>query len=145
MDEFSDEDMVFILTGDTPLFRQETIGKFIDYATSHDYDGCVLTAIVSDPFGYGRIIRGQDSNISGIVEEKDASDKEKAITEVNTGIFAFKGSALKENIGNLSTNNSQSELYLTDVIALLREKGKSIGGYTIGNEEDMLGINTGVQ
>ncbi|WP_322627007.1 bifunctional UDP-N-acetylglucosamine diphosphorylase/glucosamine-1-phosphate N-acetyltransferase GlmU [Aedoeadaptatus coxii] len=145
MDEFSDEDMVFILTGDTPLFRQETIGKFIDYATSHDFDGCVLTAIVSDPFGYGRIIRGQDSNISGIVEEKDASDKEKAITEVNTGIFAFKGSALKENIGNLSTNNSQSELYLTDVIALLREKGKSIGGYTIGNEEEMLGINSRVQ
>lgn len=145
MDEFSDEDMVYILTGDTPLFKEKTIAKFMDYAQSHDFDACVLTAVVSDPFGYGRIIRGQDSTIAGIVEEKDATDKEKAITEVNTGIFAFTGRALKENIGNLSTNNKQSELYLTDVIQMLNDKGKKIGGFTISDEEEMLGINSRVQ
>ena len=145
MDEFSDEDMVYILTGDTPLFKEKTIAKFMDYAQSHDFDACVLTAVVSDPFGYGRIIRGQDSTIAGIVEEKDATDKEKAITEVNTGIFAFKGLALKENIGNLSTNNKQSELYLTDVIQMLNDKGKKIGGFTMCDEEEMLGINSRVQ
>ena len=143
--EFSDEDMVYILTGDTPLFKEKTIAKFMDYAQSHDFDACVLTAVVSDPFGYGRIIRGQDSTIAGIVEEKDATDKEKAITEVNTGIFAFKGRALKENIGNLSANNKQSELYLTDVIQMLNDKGKKIGGFTMCDEEEMLGINSRVQ
>ena len=145
IDEFSDEDMVYILTGDTPLFKEKTIAKFMDYAQSHDFDACVLTAVVSDPFGYGRIIRGQDSTIAGIVEEKDATDKEKAITEVNTGIFAFKGRALKENIGNLSANNKQSELYLTDVIQILNDKGKKIGGFTMCDEEEMLGINSRVQ
>ena len=145
LDEFSDEDMVYILTGDTPLFKEKTIAKFMDYAQSHDFDACVLTAVVSDPFGYGRIIRGQDSTIAGIVEEKDATDKEKAITEVNTGIFAFKGRSLKENIGNLSANNKQSELYLTDVIQMLNDKGKKIGGFTMCDEEEMLGINSRVQ
>lgn len=145
IDEFSDEDMVYILTGDTPLFKEKTIARFMDYAQSHDFDACVLTAVVSDPFGYGRIIRGQDSTIAGIVEEKDATDKEKAITEVNTGIFAFKGRALKENIGNLRANNKQSELYLTDVIQMLNDKGKKIGGFTMCDEEEMLGINSRVQ
>ena len=145
IDEFSDEDMVYILTGDTPLFKEKTIARFMDYAQSHDFDACVLTAVVSDPFGYGRIIRGQDSTIAGIVEEKDATDKEKAITEVNTGIFAFKGRALKENIGNLRANNKQSELYLTDVIQMLNDKGKRIGGFTMCDEEEMLGINSRVQ
>lgn len=101
--------------------------------------------MVSDPFGYGRIIRGTDSTIAGIVEEKDATDKEKAITEVNTGIFAFTGRALKENIGNLSANNKQSELYLTDVIQMLNDQGKKIGGVTMCDEEEMLGINSRVQ
>ncbi len=145
IDEFSDEDMVYILTGDTPLFKEKTIARFMDYAQSHDFDACVLTAVVSDPFGYGRIIRGQDSTIAGIVEEKDATDKEKATTEVNTGIFAFKGRALKENIGNLRANNKQSELYLTDVIQMLNDKGKKIGGFTMCDEEEMLGINSRVQ
>ncbi len=145
MDEFSDEDMVYILTGDTPLFKEETIATFMAYVQNHDFDACVLTAVVSDPFGYGRIIRGQDSNIAGIVEEKDATDKEKAITEVNTGIFAFTGRALKENIGNLRTDNKQSELYLTDVIQMLKDEGKKIGGFTICDEEEMLGINSRVQ
>ncbi|MDY3117974.1 MAG: bifunctional UDP-N-acetylglucosamine diphosphorylase/glucosamine-1-phosphate N-acetyltransferase GlmU [Peptoniphilus sp.] len=145
MDEFSDEDMVYILTGDTPLFKEETIATFMAYVQNHDFDACVLTAVVSDPFGYGRIIRGQDSNIAGIVEEKDATDKEKAITEVNTGIFAFTGRALKENIGNLRSDNKQSELYLTDVIQMLKDEGKKIGGFTICDEEEMLGINSRVQ
>lgn len=145
LDEFSDEDMVYILTGDTPLFKEKTIAKFMDYAQSHDFDACVLTAVVSDPFGYGRIIRGTDSTIAGIVEEKDATDKEKAITEVNTGIFAFTGRALKENIGNLSANNKQSELYLTDVIQMLNDQGRKIGGVTMCDEEEMLGINSRVQ
>lgn len=145
IDEFDEDDTVYILTGDTPLFKQETIARFMKYVDYHGFDACVLTAIVKKPFGYGRIIRGQDSNILGIVEEKDASDKEKAITEVNTGIFAFKGSALKDNLGALTSDNSQQELYLTDVIRLLREQGKNIGGFTIGCEEEMLGINSRVQ
>lgn len=145
MDEFSDEDKVYILTGDTPLFKEETIVRFRAYVESHDFDACVLTAVVSDPFGYGRIIRDQDSTIAGIVEEKDATDKEKAITEVNTGIFAFTGRALKENIGNLSSNNNQSELYLTDVIQMLKDDGKKVGGFTICDEEEMLGVNSRVQ
>lgn len=144
-EEFSEEDTVFILTGDTPLFKQETICRFKNFVEKHDFDGCVLTAIVEDPFGYGRIIRGDDSSIVGIVEEKDASDKEKAITEVNTGIFAFKGSALKSTLGKLETDNSQMELYLTDVVKHLVNDGKKVAGFVIGDEEEMLGINSRVQ
>ncbi|MCD1146813.1 bifunctional UDP-N-acetylglucosamine diphosphorylase/glucosamine-1-phosphate N-acetyltransferase GlmU [Peptoniphilus sp. KCTC 25270] len=145
MDEFCDEDLVLILTGDTPLFQKETIGNFLNYVEEKDFDGCVLTAIVNNPFGYGRIIRKENSQIVGIVEEKDASDKEKAITEVNTGVFAFKGSALRNTLDRLETNNSQKELYLTDVVKLLVSDGKSVGGYIIGNEEEMLGINSRIQ
>lgn len=144
-EEFEDEDTVFILTGDTPLFKEETIRRFMNFAEKGDFDGCVLTSIVQDPFGYGRIIRGQDSAIVGIIEEKDASDKEKAITEVNTGIFAFKGAALKSTLGMLETDNSQMELYLTDVVKHLVRAGKKVAGFVIGDEEEMLGINSRVQ
>lgn len=145
VDEFQDDDMVLILTGDTPLFKKETIERFMKYAEKTNCAGCVLTAIVQDPFGYGRIVRGKDSGIVGIVEEKDASDKEKAITEVNTGIFAFKGGALKASLDKLESNNSQMELYLTDVVKHLVEDGEKIAGFVIGDEEEMLGINSRVQ
>ncbi|MDO5302180.1 MAG: bifunctional UDP-N-acetylglucosamine diphosphorylase/glucosamine-1-phosphate N-acetyltransferase GlmU [Tissierellia bacterium] len=144
-DEFEDDDQVLILTGDTPLFTQETIDDFLEFVAEKKLEGCVLTAMVSHPFGYGRIIRGANSNVVAIVEERDATDKEKAITEVNTGIFAFTGRALHSTLNRLETENSQNELYLTDVVKLLVQEGHQIGAYTIGDEEEMLGINSRVQ
>ncbi|MDO5037242.1 MAG: bifunctional UDP-N-acetylglucosamine diphosphorylase/glucosamine-1-phosphate N-acetyltransferase GlmU [Tissierellia bacterium] len=144
-EEFSDEDMVYVLTGDTPLIKEETLRKFMDYVDYHQQAACVLTAILPKPYGYGRIVRGDDSNILHIVEEKDASVRERAITEVNTGIFAFQGGPLKAALKELDSNNSQGELYLTDVIHHLVEAGYQVGGFTLNDEREMLGINSRAQ
>lgn len=145
MDEFNDDDLVIVLTGDTPLFKKETLGNFINFAEKNDQEACIMTAIVSNPTGYGRIIRGDDSFIKKIVEEKDANVKEQAVDEVNTGIFAFKGSTLKKYLKELDTDNAQGELYLTDIIHFIVNDGGKVGGFVIQDEEEMLGINSRVQ
>lgn len=145
VEEFSDDDRVYILTGDTPLMKKDSLQEFMDYASYQDLDACVLTAILDKPQGYGRIIRGDDSNILHIVEEKDASVREKAINEVNTGIFSFKGGALKQALKALNPDNSQGEFYLTDAVHHLVRAGHRVGGFTLSDEREMLGVNSRVQ
>ncbi|MDO5713044.1 MAG: bifunctional UDP-N-acetylglucosamine diphosphorylase/glucosamine-1-phosphate N-acetyltransferase GlmU [Tissierellia bacterium] len=145
INDFEDEDTVIILTGDTPLIQSETLDSLIKERESGNYAALVLTAIQENPFGYGRIIRGENSNIVKIVEEKDANDKEKAVNEVNSGIFAFRGEDLKNALGKLSTDNSQGELYLTDVIKILVEERKKVGAHILRNAQEMLGVNSKVQ
>lgn len=145
LEDFEDEDTVLILTGDTPLIQPETLESLVKRRETGKYSGIVLTAMLDNPFGYGRIIRGDSSNIVKIVEEKDADDKEKAVNEVNSGIFAFRGGSLKEALGYLSTDNSQGELYLTDVIKILVEQGEKVGAHILRNPEEMMGVNSKVQ
>ena len=133
---------VVILCGDTPLISGDTIDKFIKYHKEGGYQGTVLTAILEEPSGYGRIKRDRLGNISAIVEHKDATDKEREINEINSGIFCFDGELLKYALGKIDNNNAQGEFYITDVIEILNKKGYKIGGYKINDAVEIYGVNS---
>jgi len=136
---------VLILAGDTPLLTTQTLEEFIAAHQSEKSVASVLTALLPDPTGYGRIIRGDNSSILKIVEEKDASDSEKEIDEINTGVYLFELKVLKEVIGKLKNNNSQKELYLTDVISLITAEGKTAQAILSNDYTETLGINDRTQ
>lgn len=144
-DFIDDDDTALILCGDGPLITKQTLENFINYHEKNDYAASVLTAIFNEPKGYGRIVRNDDMSINSIVEEKDASDQIKNIKEINTGIFCFKGSMLKNALGKIDTNNSQKEYYLTDTIKVLNKDNYKIGGYVLEDESDIKAVNDRVQ
>lgn len=146
IDEIEDESIVVILCGDTPLIREETVEKLMDYHIRQGFDATVLSAILEDVKGYGRIVRDENSQqILKIVEEKDASEKEKAIKEVNSGMYCFTGRALKLSLENIDNDNSQNEYYLTDCISILNEKNFKTGAYVIEDRNEILGVNSRLQ
>jgi len=143
--EHKGDGTVLILAGDTPLLTTQTLEEFMAAHQSEKSVASVLTALLPDPAGYGRIIRGDNSSILKIVEEKDASDSEKEIDEINTGVYLFELKVLKEVIGKLKNNNSQKELYLTDVISLITAEGKSAQAILSNDYTETLGINDRTQ
>lgn len=136
---------VVVLNGDTPLIKAETIKKAIDYHVSNGNSATVITAEFEDATGYGRIVRGEDGSVLRIVEQKDASDEEKKIKEINSGMYVFNGADLAEALDKLTPNNAQGEYYLTDTLEILRGAGKKIGGYTIEDNDEIRGINNRIQ
>lgn len=132
---------VLILAGDTPLITSETLKEFVAVHYANESSASVLTADLPDPFGYGRIVRDDEGEISRIVEERDADDEVKAISEINTGIYLFDNGALREAAAKLSKDNSQGELYLTDVIALIKEAGRVALAIRTNDYSEVLGIN----
>lgn len=145
-EEYIDDDSyVIVLCGDTPLITSETIKEFTQFHIDGGYEATVLTSETDNPTGYGRIVRDKSGNVSGIVEEKDATDEQKKIKEINSGIYCFKGSSLKSSLKNIDNNNSQGEYYLTDVIHILGGEGFKIGGYKISDSGEIQGINSKVQ
>lgn len=126
-DELDDTSTVLVLVGDTPLLRRETVDELVSTHESHGYAATVLVSHVDDPSGYGRIVRGRDGRVQRIVEQRDASDEEKRITEINTSIYAFRRDLLAPALRHLSPNNAQGELYLTDVVAVLAGMGHRVG------------------
>ena len=122
--EFSDEDTVLILNGDAPLISKDTLRDLLEYHNKGLFSCTVLTAHIDKPKGYGRIIRDDNSFLEKIVEENDATAEEKLITEVNSGVYVFKGKDLLNSIDEISADNNKGELYLTDVIEILKGKGK---------------------
>jgi bifunctional UDP-N-acetylglucosamine pyrophosphorylase/glucosamine-1-phosphate N-acetyltransferase len=131
---------VLILVGDIPLIRSQTLAALLKQCPA---DGLSLIVNrVSDPFGFGRIVRNQQGKISGIVEEKDASDTERAICEVNAGVFAVSGGLLAQFLPTLNNTNNQSEFYLTDIVAYAAEQGLPIQEVFPTTPEEVLGINT---
>ncbi len=145
VDEIDDEDNVIILNGDSPLITSETIKALIDFHNKKKLVGTVLTAELLDPTGYGRIVRNERNYVTRIVEQRDANEKEKAITEVNSGVYVFKGRFLKEALKHLDTNNVKGELYLTDVVEVIASRDYPVGAYALANEVEVFGINTRVQ
>ena len=143
--EHKGDGTVLILAGDTPLLTNQTLSEFIEVHEKGNYSASVLTALLPDPTGYGRIIRGDDGVILKIVEEKDASDSEKDIDEINTGVYLFDSKTLREVISKLKNNNSQKELYLTDVISLVNAEGKSAHAVLSNDYTETLGINDRTQ
>ncbi len=136
---------VIILCGDTPLIRCQTLQDFIKAHHQSRNDGTVLTADLEDPFGYGRIVKDEKGNLKKIVEQKDASDVEKTVSEINSGVFCFKADLLKANLARLNTNNAQDEYYITDVISLAASEGKRAGIYKIKDADEIMGINNRIQ
>jgi len=143
--EHKGDGTVLILAGDTPLLTNQTLSEFLEVHEKGNYSASVLTALLPDPTGYGRIIRGDDGVILKIVEEKDATDSENDIDEINTGVYLFDSKTLREVISKLKNNNSQKELYLTDVISLVNAEGKSAHAVLSNDYTETLGINDRTQ
>ncbi|WP_079125127.1 bifunctional UDP-N-acetylglucosamine diphosphorylase/glucosamine-1-phosphate N-acetyltransferase GlmU [Streptomyces lushanensis] len=137
---------VVVVCGDTPLLTGETLRAL---AAAHAADGnavTVLTAEVPDSTGYGRIVRdGAGGAVRAIVEHKDATEAQRAIREINSGVFAFDGQLLADALGKVRTDNSQGEEYLTDVLGILREAGHRVGASVAVDHREILGINNRVQ
>jgi bifunctional UDP-N-acetylglucosamine pyrophosphorylase/glucosamine-1-phosphate N-acetyltransferase len=135
---------VVILNGDTPLITAETINKAIEYHKNNGNQATVITAILDDATGYGRIVRDNDGSVLKIVEQKDASE-EKKINEVNSGMYVFDAQSLVYALDKITPNNAQGEYYLTDTLEILLSAGKKIGGYAISDNDEIRGINDRVQ
>jgi bifunctional UDP-N-acetylglucosamine pyrophosphorylase/glucosamine-1-phosphate N-acetyltransferase len=138
----SDADTTVVLYGDVPLIRPDTLQRLV--AASRD-GVAVLTAVLDDPTGYGRIVRGADGAVREIVEEKDASDAQKAIREINTGLMALPTARLEAWLGQLENNNAQQEYYLTDVVKLAQGAGVPVEAVGVSDASETLGVNSRAQ
>ena len=136
---------VLICAGDTPLLRSETLGEFIAAHVEAENSVSVLTAEFPDPTGYGRILRNEAGEIVAIVEERDASDEIKLIDEINTGVYLFDIAALRTSVAKLKADNSQGELYLTDVISDIKASGLRAAAVLSNDYSETLGINDRAQ
>lgn len=145
LDFIKDADEVLILCGDTPLITKETLEAMLNDHRKNQNAITVLSTFIDDPTGYGRIVRSADGQFLRIVEQKDATEEEKQIKEVNGGIYAFNGALLKEALSKLSNNNVQGEYYLTDTIEILLKQGEKVAAYATLASEDILGVNSRVQ
>lgn len=135
---------IVVLTGDTPLLTGETLQILLDSHESYSAQATILTTELSDPFGYGRIIR-QGSEVVGIIEEKDATPEQKLICEINSGMYAFSAASIIESIDQIDSRNAQGEEYLTDVIGFIHSAGGTVTGVITPDSNDILGVNDRVQ
>lgn len=136
---------VLVVAGDTPLLNPLTLAEFLAAHNEAENEVSVLTAQLPDPKGYGRIIRDEDGSILRIVEERDADDFEKAIDEINTGVYLFDIAALAQSVAQITNQNSQGELYLTDVIALIKQSSNKAAAILSYDYTETLGINDRAQ
>jgi bifunctional UDP-N-acetylglucosamine pyrophosphorylase/glucosamine-1-phosphate N-acetyltransferase len=141
--------IVVVAAGDTPLLDADTLADLIATHSAPHPAGqaavTVLTTTLDDPHGYGRILRTQDNEVMAIVEQTDATTSQRGIREVNTGVYAFDIAALRSALSRLSSNNAQQELYLTDVIAILRRDGQTVSARHIDDSAVVAGVNNRVQ
>ncbi len=143
MSDIKDGSDVLVLYGDTPLTPASLLQDLIDSLQGKEMS--VLTAFSDNPFGYGRIIRNSSGNLQKIVEEKDATDEERQIKEVNTGMIVCKGKILKEYLPKIKNNNKQGEYYLTDLSGMLASEGKDVGILVAPDFEILSGVNSKTQ
>ena len=136
----SDSGKVLVCAADTPLITTETLAALVAAHSKSGAAATVLTTEVPDPTGYGRIVRDA-GKLTKIVEERDASESEREINEINTGVYIFEIEKLFNSLAGLSNSNSQGEAYLTDVIAILKGKGESVATYEAHDFTEFLGIN----
>lgn len=140
----ANNDCVLVICGDTPLLQAQTISELI---AQHQAEGNVvtlLTANAENPAGYGRIVR-KGQQITAIVEQKDASEEEKLISEINTGTYCFEQKFLQQFLSVLDTNNAQKEYYLTDLIKIANQHQLPVGGFVLTDFYESLGVNNRVQ
>lgn len=140
LDSFAGE--VIILCGDTPLITEDTLKDFVETHRSKNSDLTVMSAIFENPTNYGRIIRNSDGSLNSIVEEKDASAEQKAVKEVNAGVYVLNWAKIKPAFSQLSSNNAQGEYYLTDIIKWANSQSFKVDAYILKNNEEIFGINS---
>ncbi|ANZ39726.1 hypothetical protein BBK82_30470 [Lentzea guizhouensis] len=131
---------VLVLNGDSPLCTADTLRGLVDAHRSHGNAVTVLTAVTPDPGTSGRILRSQ-GEIAGIVEHGDATPEQLAITEVNSGVYAFDAKLLPETLLRIRTDNSQGEEYLTDAVEILRGDGRRVGAWPVRDHREIMGVN----
>ena len=136
---------IVVTYADTPLLRSQTL---TDLITAHDASGAavtVLTAVVEDPAGYGRIVRDPDGGFAGIVEDADATAAQRAIREINSGVYAFAGDLLADVVKRVPTDNAKGEEYLTDAVTILRGDGRPVATAACPDPDEILGVNDQAQ
>lgn len=136
--------LVVILCGDTPLITEDTIKNFVEFHKNQNSDLTVMSTIFENPTNYGRIIREQDNTLKCIVEEKDATPEQKAVKEVNAGIYCLNWGKIKAAFSQLTSNNAQGEYYLTDIIEWGKKHNLNVNAYILENNEEIYGINSRV-
>ncbi len=134
-----------VLSGDVPMIRPETLAALVQQHHRKGAACSILTVKLNDPAGYGRIVRGDGGHFERIVEQKDATDEEKQISEINAGIYCFDSRLLFSALSAVQNNNSQGEYYLTDVPSLLRDAGEKVTIFQYGDPHEIEGINDRVQ
>jgi bifunctional UDP-N-acetylglucosamine pyrophosphorylase/glucosamine-1-phosphate N-acetyltransferase len=140
-----DEGDLLVLPGDHPLLRSTTLAALVEQHRATDAACTLLTARVADPAGYGRIVRGKEGNVVGIVEQRDAGADEDAIDEINLAIYCFKRSLLAPALRRVTPDNAQGEYYLTDVVEVLAGAGHLVGGMEVADLAEALGVNDRAQ
>lgn len=130
-----------VVCGDTPLITTETYSQLFEYHEENNAKATILTTKVTDPTGYGRVIRDEAAMVERIVEQKDATQEELKVNEINTGTYCFDNEALFSALKQVSNDNAQEEYYLTDVIEILKEAGEAVTAYVTEDEEEIIGIN----
>lgn len=136
---------VLILCGDTPLLTGTTLDDLIAFHRSGGATVTVLTARMDNPHGYGRVVRDGDGRVLRIVEQKDATAEERAISEINSGIYCMEAGFLFDNIGSLGNDNAQKEFYLTDLVALAASQGAPCLAMSIDDSDEIMGVNDRAQ
>lgn len=144
-EEACNSDTIMILCGDTPLIRTETINAMIDHHNRMNSVLTLMTTMVPDPFGYGRIITNDNRQVTAIVEEKDADSDQRQIKEINAGIYLVDREFLFGTLGMVGSANSQGEVYLTDIVALAVNDGHTVNRFTHSEPIDVLGVNSRVE
>ncbi|MBO8091900.1 MAG: NTP transferase domain-containing protein [Prosthecochloris sp.] len=134
---------ILILSGDAPLITHRTLEKLIDVHRHDKAHATVLTAELQDPTGYGRVIRGgNNGEVEKIVEQKDATDAEKLVREINSGVYVFDAGTLFTALEKIDNNNAQQEYYLTDVFGICFSENMKVRAYTVPDADEIRGINT---
>lgn len=136
---------VVVLSGDTPLLTGATVRELVDAHLRTNAAATLLTAILGDPAGYGRVVRTADGSVEAIIEHRDASDEVLALSEINAGMYAFDPARLAPALERITTANDQGEEYLTDVVSLLRADGYPVTGLVVDDSHEILGVNDRVQ
>ena len=144
-DFIEDNADILVLYGDTPLVTPETVGKLLDFHRTEENSISIISAIVDDPTGYGHIIRDENGAFLKNVEHKDADDIEKAVKEINTGIYCFRGEALKKGLSMLKNDNAQGEYYLPDTLEIVLKNGGKVNALAADSAEEFSGVNSRIQ
>ena len=144
-DDDEDDGDIIVLPGDTPLLRPPTLARLVRAHRHEDAAASILTAVLDEPFGYGRVVRDKNDRVARIVEEADATDDEKQIDEINTSIYCFRHSVLAPALRRLSPTNAQGEYYLTDTIAVLHDAGYNVISQVVADPMEAAGVNDRAQ